>query len=218
LNNIFRKTFLLALCFFCFAFPAFAQGDVTFVGDDDIGLDLSFQFVATRSGPDAYNEAVLGVGGRVGYYLGSIVFLDVEALHQPSSFSENWNKKTIVLGGFRFGTIFDDWIGVFAKARAGAFFHYEGIPEWPEININSVPGIIPWNPRPPLTFEKETYPVIDIGVVIERYFEKHFFVRMDIGDWIIPLGNKEANSMDGRPYRVGTTHNFAVEFGLGFRF
>ena len=214
---ILRKIILPVLCLFCFTLPAFAQGDVTFVGRDNIGVDVSFQFGGART-QMALGDSVAGIGGRVGYYLGSIVFLDAEVLHEPDSFKEGWDKKTIALGGFRFGTIFDDWIGVFAKARAGAFLYYEGTPEWPEPETSDSTGIRPYNPRPNVNYVKETYPVIDIGVVVERYFERNFFVRMDIGDWIIPFGNNEANSAYGHPYRLGTTHNFAFEIGLGFRF
>jgi len=202
---ILRKILPPVLCLFCFVFPAFAQGDVTFVGSGNIGMDVSFQFGGTST-QTTLGDSVKSIGGRAGYYLGSVVFLDAEALHEPDSFNEGWNKKTIVLGGFRFGTIFDDGIGVFAKARAGAFLYYQGTPEWLEPEINDTKGIRRYNPRPNVSYVKETYPVIDIGVVVERYFERNFFVRVDIGDWIIPFGN------------MGTTHNFAFEFGLGFRF
>ena len=199
MNNIFRKTFLLALCFFCFAFPVFAQGDVTFVGDDDIGLDVSFQFGAVRAKTGVY-DGVTVVGGRVGYYLGSIVFLDGAVYHKfNGGLTEPYNnEKMAVLGGVRLGTIFDDWIGVFAKARAGTF------------GVNTE--------NSDMESAKSLYPVFDIGVIVERYFERNIFVRMEIGDWIIPFGDAKIRSVYGDYSRLGTTHNFAMEFGLGFRF
>jgi len=48
--------------------------------------------------------------------------------------------------------------------------------------------------------------------------ERNFFVRMDIGSWIIPFGDRMANSPDRGVFRVGTKHNFAMELGMGFRF
>ena len=214
---ILRKIILAALCLFCFTFPVFSQGDVTFVGRDNIGMDVSFQFGVIKfdnveRAPDiwAYNGAGF-IGGRVGYYLGSIVFLDTEVIQKFCGCIAEpcFNEKTTILGGVRLGTIFDDAIGVFAKARAGAFgFNAEGK------NVTS---------------EKSFYPVFDIGVIVERYFEKNFFVRFDIGDWIIPFGDTKIVYTDygpepdylpiGNHYtRMGTKHHFAYEIGLGFRF
>jgi len=208
------------LCLFCFIFPVFAQGDITFVGNDNIGMDVTFQFGGVRT-QEALGNGVIGIGGRVGYYLGSIVFIDVGFLHEPVTF-KGWGQgspasKTAVLGGVRLGTIFDDWIGVFAKARAGALQLDLKRTEWPS---GTTTGII--TPAPPPNYvseRKEVYPVIDIGIIVERYLERNFFVRLDIGTWIIPFGDKIAYSSEHNDYRrVGTKSNFAIEFGMGFRF
>ena len=213
---IFRKIFLPALCLMCFTFPAFAQGDVTFVGNDNIGLDIAFQLGAVRT-QEGLGCGTIGIGGRVGYYLGSIVFIDGGFLHEPINFQGITTSKTAVLGGVRLGTIFDDWIGVFAKARAGMLRLHNHSMEWA---TETGTGII--TPAPPpnyVSVGKEYYPVIDIGVIVERYFERNFFVRMDIGNWIIPFGDRVAYSSEHNDYRrAGTKHNFAMEFGMGFRF
>jgi hypothetical protein len=205
------------LCFLFLSVPAFAQGDVTFVGKDNIGLDVAFQLGAIGSGQDANELTVLdgigGIGGRVGYYLGSFVFLDGEVLHKFSGclFEPCSNEKPTILGGIRLGTVFDDWIGVFAKARAGAF------------------GFNSENRYTTLESAKKFYPVFDIGIMVERYFENNFFIRVDIGDWIIPFGDTKIVHTEYGPEpdflpvgtnttRIGTTHNFAFEFGFGFRF
>ena len=102
--------------------PAFAQGDVSFVGSDIIGMDVSFQIGSIKTPIGIYNGTGV-IGGRVGYYLGSIVFLDGEILQKFAGCIAEpcYNEKMTILGGVRLGTIFDDWVGVFAKARAGAY-------------------------------------------------------------------------------------------------
>jgi len=206
-----KKFILCILCTFCFALPAFAQGDVSFVGSDIIGMDVSFQLSAVKTPIGIYNGTG-GIGGRVGYYLGSIVFLDGEILQKFSGCIVELcsNEKMTILGGVRLGTIFDDWIGVFAKARAGAYgFNAEDKSET-------------------ITDKKNFYPVFDIGVIVERYFERNFFIRFDIGDWIIPFGDTKIVNYDwpandllppsANYTRIGTKHNMAFEFGFGFRF
>jgi len=121
------------MCLLCFAFPAVAQGDISFVGKDSIGIDISFQIGAVRT-QEALDDNVTAIGGRVGYHLGSIFFLDGEILHQPETKQKIYdldsgvgsyglgNQKTIILGGIRLGNVFDDKIGVFFKrepARLG---------------------------------------------------------------------------------------------------
>ena len=60
----------------------------------------------------------------------------------------------MIFDGVGFATIFDDIVGVFAKARTGAFWFNSG-------STN-------------LTPEKNVYPIINISVIVERYFEKIF--------------------------------------------
>jgi len=199
LQNIgFIKKNLPLLCFFCFTFPVFAQGDASFTSNDIIGLDVSFQIGAIRT-PEEFGSSMVGFGVRGGYYLGSIVFIDGEIFHEPKNLLVEGRSRTMALGGLRVGTIFDDMIGVFAKTRAGII----------NFGTNSV-----WQAE----LENSISTVIDIGIIIERYYERKFFLRFDIGDYIIPLGNAKAYDIYGEDYRMGTRHNFAVEFGFGFRF
>jgi len=74
--------------------------------------------------------------------------------------------------------------------------------------------------------QKGTYPIIDIGFIIERYY-KTFFIRFDGGDYIVPFGDTKTQYTRYNPEdsfyieyspRLGTTHNLGVGFGLGFRF
>ena len=204
---VLSKIFQCILCLLCFVFPIFAQGNES----DNIGLDVSFQFGSAKGTKNALGRNLWGIGGRAGYYLGSGVFLDGEILHQPNGWRERSSRdvptdETVFLGGIRFGTVFDDVYGVFAKARAGAFrFHSDFS------NLQSA---------------KDVYPIIDIGIVVERYYER-IFLRVDVGDWIIPFGDTMTPySYDGSfvpegssfNTRIGTKHNFVMELGFGFRF
>jgi hypothetical protein len=210
LHCVFRKVFLCILCFLSFAFPAFAQSDVAFIGDDRIGMDISFQFgnVDTKT---VLGDGIGGIGGRVGYYLGYNVFLDGEIFYQPEGlfglFGDHGISKTIVFGGMRIGTIFNNTIGVFAKTRTGTI----------RLNAKTY-GLVP---------EKNLYPIIDVGVIGEYYFKRNYFIRIDLGDWIIPFGDtktpypavtKPSPESPDTYTRIGTKHNFALEFGLGFYF
>lgn len=58
---------------------------------------------------------------------------------------------------------------------------------------------------------------LDLGAVAELYPSRHFMLRFDAGDVIIPFGNKVVG--DGVfAQRLGTTHNVQCSFGVGIRF
>jgi len=201
------KCFSCFLCLLCFTLPAFAQGNGTFVGDDIIGVDVAFQIGGTyKSSLNGHNMA--GIGGRVGYHIGSIIFLDGEILHEPKGLRAS-DEQTVVLGGVRLGTIFDDTVGIFAKVRAGAF------------RINAEDNF--------LMPEKYFHPVVDYGIIAEYYVPFHnrparkLFARFDVGGWMVPFGDTlvlSGNGPDGSHIYelLGTQHFFATEVGFGFRF
>jgi len=197
--NTFKSVLQGSLCLFCFIIPAFAQQDITFTSDNIIGVDVSLQ-IATIRKSNRLNQGIIGIGGRAGYYLGSVIFLDGEIFHEPEKLVEGYSKKTSVLGGFRFGSIIDDELGVFVKVRAGALM----------LKADD------YNLQP--NENNNIHPVVDLGIILERYFQRNFFLRLDIGDYIVPFGNTKTLSIYGDHYRLGTTHNLALEFGLGFRF
>ena len=191
----YKKIIRHIACFLCFTTLAVA-------GDDIIGIDASFQFGGVRT--SSLDDGIIGFGGRAGYYLGSIVFLDGEIFHEPEKLKAA-AKKTIVLGGLRLGTVFDDTIGVFGKARFGTI----------KFDAKSQ-GLLPE--------DADFHPVIDLGIIIERYYQRNFFIRLDVGDYIIPFGDTKTPIRDGTDtpgnlyHRLGTTHNPAIEFGMGIRF
>ena len=193
----------------CFTLPEFAQGEISFAGEDIIGVDVAFQIGGTKAHSAQSplgGRNIAGIGGRVGYHLGSIVFLDGEILHEPEALRAE-EEKTVVLGGVRLGTIFDDTIGIFAKTRVGAL----------RINTDI---LIP---------EKDFHPVFDYGVILEYYVpfnnrsSRKILTRFDIGGWTVPFGDTRVYDGLDHEYmpiykRLGTQHFLAVEVGIGFRF
>jgi uncharacterized protein YndB with AHSA1/START domain len=58
---------------------------------------------------------------------------------------------------------------------------------------------------------------LDVGGVLEVYPNRHLVLRFDAGDVIIPFGNNvEGQGIFTR--RLGTTHNFQYNLGVGVRF
>jgi hypothetical protein len=58
---------------------------------------------------------------------------------------------------------------------------------------------------------------LDVGGVAEFYPNRHVVLRVDAGDVIIPFGNNVVgNGVFAQ--RLGTTHNFQLNLGVGFRF
>ena len=83
----------------CLTLPAFPQGEVSFADDDIIGVDVAFQIGGTKAHSAQSllgGRNIVGIGGRVGYHLGSIVFLDGEILHEPKALRAD-EEKTVVL-------------------------------------------------------------------------------------------------------------------------
>ena len=58
---------------------------------------------------------------------------------------------------------------------------------------------------------------LDVGGVAEFYPNRHLVLRLDASDVIIPFGN---NVVGYGPFaqRLGTTHNFQLNLGVGVRF
>ena len=184
------KTFLFCLSFL----TLFGISDAAFAQDDAPKFDGSFQLGVLRL-EESVGEAPLGVGGRFGYRFSSRFFLDGEAMHFPEDPSGNFGE-TLVLGGIRYGKQFDK-VGIYAKARAGAI-HFGG-------------SSFNWR------LSEKSFPVFDVGAMLEFYPKEHFFIRLDLGDCIIPFGGAVFQGLNG-PVTLETRHTLAMGFGFGFRF
>jgi len=173
----------------------FWTANVVYAQDEDIPkFDVSFQ-VSFLNLNASLGEYPVGIGGRFGYRLSSLLYLDSEVLHFPENPSGNFGE-TLVLGGIRSGIEFYS-VGIFGKVRAGAI-HFGGRQFYSRLG-------------------DLTHPAIDLGAIFEYFHNRHFFMRMDLGDCIIPFGGISYLDADG-PRNLNTTHNFWLDLGIGIRF
>ena len=173
----------------------FLAGHTAYAEDDETSFDASLQ-IAVLDMRGNLGEKPLGVGGRLGYQLTSLLCLDAGLVHFPEDPSGNFGE-TLGLGGIRIGKRYEK-LGVFAKARAGG------------INF----GGRAFNMR----LSDRTHAAFDVGAMLEYYAKKNFFARLDIGDCIIPFGNTTFRSEEGQLMRLATKHNLLLELGIGFCF
>jgi hypothetical protein len=131
-----------------------------------------------------------GAGGRFTYNLNDYVALDNEInLFLPD---EGPPYATQGLFGIKAGK-HTKHVGIFAKVRPG-------------FQTNFVV-----NGREQARF------ALDVGAVAEVYPNRHFVLRFDAGDTIIPFGNNVVGA-GLFAQRLGTTHNFQYSLGVGVRF
>ena len=131
-----------------------------------------------------------GAGGRFTYNLNNYIAFDSEVdFFLPD---EGPPYATQGLFGIKAGTRIKR-VGIFAKVRPG-------------FQTNFVV-----NQREQARF------ALDVGGVAEFYLNRHVVLRVDAGDVIIPFGN---NVVGYGPFaqRLGTTHNFQLNLGVGVRF
>lgn len=183
-----KASFILScMALFCAAGMAYTQ-------DNSYKFDASLQ-LAVLDMADPIGEKPLGLGGRFGYHLSSLLRLDGEVMYFPENPSGNFGE-TLALGGVKIGKEIDS-VGIFAKVR---------------------PGVINFGGRHfDSRMSEKIHPALDLGVTLKYYARRQFFLRMDIGDLIVPFR--------GTPYQsvrdltsLGTTHSLLAEFGLGIRF
>ena len=131
-----------------------------------------------------------GAGGRFTYNLNNYVGIDSEVdFFLPD---EGPAYATQGLFGIKAGKR-TEHLGIFAKARPG-------------FQTNFVV-----NNREQARF------ALDVGGVVEVYPNRHVVLRFDAGDVIIPFGNNLVG--EGIfAQRLGTTHNFQYNMGVGVRF
>jgi len=131
-----------------------------------------------------------GAGSRFTYNLNNYIALDSEVnFFLPD---EGPPYATQGLFGIKAGKR-TKYVGIFAKARPG-------------FQTNFVV-----NDREQARF------AMDVGGVAEFYPNRHVVLRVDAGDVIIPFGNNVVG-YGSLAQRMGTTHNFQLNLGVGIRF
>ena len=154
-------------------------------------------FVTTVKFSDPISETPLGVGGRFAYNFTDNFALDSEVAYFPQNPSGNFGE-TIAVVGVKAG-VRRKKFGAFAKFRPGIvrfggdFFRARN--------------------------SERSNLALDVGGVLEYYPTSRFIVRVDVGDTIIPFGDKIINNpLPPIINRPGTTHNLQISFGVGYRF
>lgn len=188
-RKIFIHTVGILLTLFLFSLSSFAQTDEHPIEVGGFATAIKFN--------DSVGESPVGVGGRFAYNFTDNFALDSEVAYFPENPSGNFGQ-TVAVVGLKAG-IRGEKFGAFAKVRPG-IAHFGG--EFFKARNGS-----------------QSYFALDVGGVLEYYPTSRVIVRFDVGDTIIPFGDKTLNS-PLPPYiiRPGTTHNVQTSFGVGFRF
>jgi len=164
-------------------------------------IEAGIQLTALLLNPPI-NGGGLGVGARFGYNLTSHFGLEGEVNRFPGAgtFSEPNLSVTDSLFGVKAGLFARD-TGVFLTARPG-FIHF---PRNGDLQAHGLTHL--------------DHFAFDVGLVGERYFPNHLFVRLDLSDTLLAFGNEHVtDTMTGTLTRLGTRNNatFAIGFGLHF--
>jgi hypothetical protein len=146
------------------------------------------------------NGGGLGVGARFGYNLTSHFGWEGEVNRFPGAGAFNVPNVRVTDGlfGVKAGPFARD-TGLFLKARPG-FIHF------PRNGDMQARGLAHLN-----------HFALDVGLVGERYFPNHFYVRLDLSDTLLAFGDDHiTDTVTGRLTRLGTRNNatFAIGFGV----
>lgn len=183
------RTFGILFILFLFSLESLAQTDERPI---EVG-----GFVTTIKFSDPISETPIGFGGRFAYNFTDNFAFDGEVAYFPENPSGNFGQ-TVAVAGVRAG-VRREKFGVFAKVRPGI------------INF----GGDAFRARN----SSQSNFALDVGGVLEYYPTARVIVRVDVGDTIIPFGDKTINSpLPPVVTRPGTTHNLQTSFGVGFRF
>jgi len=162
-------------------------------------IEVGTQFTLLRL-PDPIGESAAGFGGRFGYNFSNYLGAEAEVNHFPGGnvrspdFGETQAFFGIKAGyGGKYG-------GIFAKVRPG-IIHFS------EESAAVSRGL-----------RRQDYFSADLGIVAERYFQNHIYLRFDAGDTVIAYGGEHYLNSVGTTARLSTTHNFQASFGIGLHF
>ena len=173
-----------------------------------------------------------GFGGRFGYNVTDSLALEAELNFFPKADSfgqpEAFNNGNLIEGlfGVKAGKRFEK-LGVFGKARPGFLYASKG-------DLQPIPGVLCGAIFPPPagcfeTTSKNSF-AFDFGGVVEFYPTKRTLIRLDVGDTIVRLAERNVSGILSplaglSPTRLvvvsvpaETTHNLQASAGIGFRF
>jgi hypothetical protein len=192
ITRFMRSIAFVSLLWLFPASPAQAQFDAP-------RIEVGVHFVGLRLSPPIA-EGASGVGARFGYNLSNHFGLEAEVNHFPGGTKRAPNfGETQGLFGLKAGYASQEG-GIFAKVRPG-FIHF------PQDSAAAGRGLI-----------KRDYFALDVGVVAERYWRNHTYVRFDAGDTIISYGGERYLDTFGQIVPLHARNNFQFSIGFGFHF
>jgi hypothetical protein len=148
------------------------------------------------------NGGGLGFGARFGYNLTNHFGLEGEINRFPGAGTVSGPNANVTDGlfGVKAGLFTRD-TGMFLKARPG-FIHF---PRSGDLQARGLTHL--------------DHFAFDVGLIGERYFTDHLYVRLDLSDTIVAFGNEHvADTITGQLTRLGARNNasFAIGFGVHF--
>jgi hypothetical protein len=162
-------------------------------------IEAGVQFVALKL-PNPIGEHAPGIGARFGYNVSNYFGLDAEVNHFPGGTKQNSNLgESQGLFGLKAG-YGGSYGGIYAKVRPG-FMHFA--------RDSATVG---------RGLKNQGYFAVDLGVVAERYWRNHTYLRFDAGDTIISYGGERYLNLTGTPVTLNATHNPQFSLGVGLHF
>jgi outer membrane protein with beta-barrel domain len=162
-------------------------------------IEAGVQFVELKL-PNPIGEHAPGIGARFAYNLSNYFGLDAEVNHFPggSKLNSNFGESQGLFGlkagyGGSYG-------GIYAKVRPG-FMHFA--------RDSATVG---------RGLKNQDYFAVDLGVVAERYWRNHTYLRFDAGDTIISYGGERYINLTGTPVILNARHNPQFSIGVGLHF
>jgi len=141
------------------------------------------------------DEGPAGIGGRFHYNVRPLIGADAELTHYPSNSAGNFGETAALLG-VRIGARVNR-VGLFAKARPGVM-HFGG--DYFKTRLDD-----------------RTHFIMDVGGMVQYYFQHRVIVRLEFGDTTIYYGGAKLFNRPN-PDALGTVHNFQSGLGLALRF
>jgi len=162
-------------------------------------IEAGVQFVELKL-PNPIGEHAPGIGARFGYNLSNYFGLEAEANHFPGGTKQDSNfGESQGLFGLKAG-YGGSYGGIYAKVRPG-FIHFS--------RDSATVG---------RGLKNQDYFALDAGIVAERYWHNHTYLRFDGGDTIISYGGERYINLTGTPVTLNTRHNPQFSIGVGLHF
>lgn len=185
---------LVVACLYCLwaAGPILGQIVIQYPGLPRYELGFQFNALALNG---AVNDADLGGGFHFGYNYNQYFGLEAEvSAHNLTS----GGATVLGLFGPRVGFTSRD-VGLYAKLRPGFI-------RFPSHDADLIP---------PVT-QHPTHFAFDTGMVLVRYYERHLYMRFDLGRTFVDYGGGSyVDPITKQATHLGVPGGFSASFGVG---